>query len=285
MKSDGPVHTLLAAVGQAAGNEPFDLAVILGSGLGDLADEVEEAAVFSYDDFPCFPPTTVAGHAGRLLAGRLHGWRVLLFQGRFHLYEGYSAWQVSLPVRLAHRLGCRRLLLTNAAGGIRPEFAPGDFMFISDHLNLLGDNPLRGVPENPFTDLTRVYRQDLFPPLDRFARQAGVVLHSGVLAALPGPSYETPAEVRMLRLLGADAVSMSTVPEAIMARYLGMEVAGLSLVANAAAGLHGSCLSHQEVLESGRRGAKRLNSLVGGLIPLWREAPRQSSNDHFKAPK
>ncbi|MBE0599121.1 MAG: purine-nucleoside phosphorylase [Desulfuromonadales bacterium] len=266
---DPGIHPLVEAVQLAAGPEPFDLAIVLGSGLGAVASQVEAATSFPYGDFSCFPPATVAGHAGRLIAGRRCGWRVLLFQGRFHLYEGHDAWQVSLPVRLAHRLGCRRLLLTNAAGGIRSEFAPGDFMFITDHLNLLGANPLRGLAADTFLDLTRTYCCQLLSPLRQFAQRQGIALHQGVIAALPGPSYETPAEIRMLRLLGADAVSMSTVPEAIMGRFLGMQVAGLSLIANAAAGLTPRLLTHQEVLDTGERSVQQLNALVDGLISIW----------------
>lgn len=256
-------------VRRRTGEAPFDLALVLGSGLGDVAGEVAYATSFSYGDLPGFPSPSVAGHAGRLLAGTLEGARVLVFVGRFHTYEGYSARQVTVPVRLARALGCRRLLLTNAAGGVNPEFAPGDVMFISDHLNLLGDNPLRGVRENPFLDLSQVYEERLYIPLVSFAREAGISLHRGVLAALPGPTYETPAEVRMLRLLGADAVSMSTVPEAIVGKYLDMEIAGLSLISNQAAGLSAAPLDHADVLAVGRSGAARMSRLVRHLAASW----------------
>lgn len=262
----------LATVRRRAGEIPFDLAVILGSGLGPLTDEVEGAVSFAYAELPCFPSVAVAGHAGRLVTGTLHGQRVLLFAGRYHLYEGYSAFQVTSPVRLAHLLGCRRLLLTNAAGGINPGYAPGDFMFIADHLNLLGDNPLRGFRDDPFLDLSRLYRTDLHPPLLAFARREGIPLHLGVLAALPGPSYETPAEIRMLHLLGADAVSMSTVPEAIMGKYLGMEVTGLSMIANQAAGL-APVLRHADVLTAAQDAAGHFSSLVRGLMTAWAPGP------------
>lgn len=257
------------AVVQSAGSKPFDLAIVLGSGLGALAAQVDSAVFIPYQDLPCFPTATVAGHAGRLVAGTLQGWRVVLFQGRHHLYEGYAARQVTVSVRLAHELGCRRLLLTNAVGGINRDYSPGDFMFIDDHINLMGDNPLRGEYSNPFVDLTHLYRQALFPPLQEYAREEGIALHRGVLAALSGPSYETPAEIRMLQRLGADAVSMSTVPEAIMGKYLGMEVAGLSFVSNVAAGLSSLPLAHDEVLEAGRRGAEHLNALVRRMVLLW----------------
>ena len=258
------------------GAAPFDLAVILGSGLGGLADQAEGAVFADYGDIPGFPSSQIEGHAGRLVAGRFQGWKVLFFQGRFHLYQGFSARQAALPVRIAHDLGCRRLLLTNAVGSINRTFNPGDFMFIEDHLNLMGDNPLRGESRQPFVDLCRLYLQSFFVPLQRFARQQGIALHRGVLAALMGPSYETPAEIRMLERLGADAVSMSTVPEAIMGRYLGMEVVGLSLVANVAAGLSTVPFDHQEVLATGARGADEFVQLARQLVLLWQQHPPSS---------
>jgi len=255
------------------GTGPFDLAVVLGSGLGSLADQAEAAVHVDYRDLPGFSHVQIEGHAGRLVAGHFQGWKVLFFQGRYHLYQGFDARQVALPVRVANALGCRRLLLTNAVGGINSTFKPGDFMLIEDHLNLMGDNPLRGEPRHPFIDLSSLYLQTLFDPLQNFARQQGIALHRGVLAALMGPSYETPAEIRMLRRLGADAVSMSTVPEAIMGKYLGMEVVGLSLVSNIAAGLASAPLDHQDVLQTGSRGAGDFNSLARQLVQLWQQIP------------
>lgn len=274
MSGAAEIREVAEAVRRQAGGEPFALAVVLGSGLGALAGEAEPLGVFPYAEFTAFPPVQqVAGHAGRLVAGTLEGRRILFFQGRHHLYEGLTARQVAVPVRIAHALGCRRLLLTNAAGGVNEAFRAGDFMLIADHLNLLGDNPLRGERHDPFVDLSALYRQEFFPALFEFARQQDIRLHRGVLAALPGPSYETPAEIRALRLLGADAVSMSTVPEAIMGHYLGLEVAGLSLIANAAAGLSSAPLSHEEVLASGQRGASRMALLVRRLTALWLSTP------------
>ncbi len=264
---------LTEAVRQRLGNEPFDLAVVLGSGLGAAAKAVEESQVFAYGDYACFPRIQVAGHAGQLLAGRLRGWRVLFFQGRFHLYQGLNARQVCAPVQLAQQLGCRFLLLTNAVGGIRQDLLPGHFMYISDHINLLGDNPLRGQNRDPFLDLSNLYDQQPYAALRAFARQRQIGLDRGVLAALPGPSYETPAEIRALGRLGADAVSMSTVPEAIMGKYLGLRVAGLSHVANRAAGLSPSPLSHQEVLAIGAGGVSPLAALIEELIRLWQNQP------------
>lgn len=270
MTGAAEIRQVAEAVRRQTGEEPFALAIVLGSGLGSLAEEADPLGVFPYAGFAAFPSAQqVAGHAGRLVAGTLEGRRILFFQGRHHLYEGLTARQVAVPARIAHELGCRRLLLTNAAGGVNEKFHAGDFMLIADHLNLLGDNPLRGEGRDPFVDLSTLYRQDFFPSLLEFARQQDIRLHRGVLAALPGPSYETPAEIRALRLLGADAVSMSTVPEAIMGRYLGLEVAGLSLIANAAAGLAAAPLSHEEVLASSQRGASQLALLVRRLIALW----------------
>lgn len=268
MPPDPTLNEMVKTVRSRCGAESFEVAVILGSGLGALLEEAAAAVRIPYREIPGLPPVTVAGHAGCLAAGELQGRRVLLFGGRFHLYEGHSVDQVVLPVRLAQALGCRRLLLSNAAGGINPEYRTGDFMCIADHLNLLGVNPLRGL-QNPFLDLTHLYHLDLYAPLQERARAQGIRLHQGVLAALPGPSYETPAEIRMLKGFGADAVSMSTVPEAIMGKYLGMEVAGLSLIANAAAGTSLSPLDHAEVLVAARNGAESFGDLVRSLLPAW----------------
>jgi purine-nucleoside phosphorylase len=255
------------------GMQAFDLAVVLGSGLGCLADHVEGAVCVDYCDIPGFSHVQIEGHAGRLVAGRFQGWRILLFQGRYHLYQGFDARQVVLPVRIANALGCRRLLLTNASGGINSAYNPGDFMLIEDHINLLGDNPLRGEPRHPFVDLSQLYQQVLYGPLRDWARQQGIALHRGVLAALMGPSYETPAEIRMLQRLEVDAVSMSTVPEAIMGKYLGMEVVGLSLISNIAAGLSSRPFDHQDVLRIGAQGAADFLRLVRRLVCLWQKPP------------
>lgn len=255
------------------GTGSFDLAIVLGSGLGSLVDQAEGAVYVDYRDIPGFSHVQVEGHSGRLVAGRFQGWRVLFFQGRYHLYQGFDARQVALPVRIANELGCQRLLLTNAVGGINSAFNPGDFMLIDDHLNLMGDNPLRGEPLHPFVDLSRLYLQSLSSPLQNFARQQDIALHRGVLAALMGPSYETPAEIRMLQRLGADAVSMSTVPEAIMGKYLGMDVVGLSLISNVAAGLSSAPLTHQDVLQTGSRGSEAFIKLAGQLVHLWQQLP------------
>jgi purine-nucleoside phosphorylase len=272
MQPGGGEDKLLAAVETVqkhCGPRPFDFGLVLGSGLGDIAACVESGVSWGYREFSCFPPLAVTGHACRLTAGSFHGRRVLVFQGRYHMYQGLTAWQTTLPVRLAHALGCRRMLLTNAVGGIHPELAPGRFMFVADHLNLQGDNPLRGMAGNPFIDLSDLYATELFPRLRADVQPSGIMLEKGVLAAVVGPSYETPAEVRALKQLGADAVSMSLVPEAIMARYLGMGVVGLSFVSNRAAGLSGMRLCHEDVLTVGRSATNDLSVMIGSLCRLW----------------
>lgn len=245
-----------------------DTAVILGSGLGDWADGISLEWQRSYHEFAAMG-ASIEGQQGQLLVGEYHGRRVLVFQGRLHLYQGFTSWQASLPVRLAHAMGCRQLLLTNAVGGIGEGFAPGDFMLVEDHINLQGDNPLRGIHPSPFVDLSRLYDQAFYPQLVDFAATLGARLHKGVLAAVVGPSYETAAEIRALRVLGADVASMSMVPEAIMARHLGLAVAGLSLVTNYATGRTAQPLSHAEVLACADQARDPFRQLVDELLRLW----------------
>lgn len=271
MKPD--LNALLAAVEARAGREPIELAMVLGSGLGGLVEQLHQPIVFDYGDFPCFPDLRVAGHPGRMVVARLDGVRVLVFQGRFHIYQGLSARQAALPAAIAKALGIPRLLLTNAVGGINSAYHPGDFIYVSDHLNFLGDNPLRGEPVNPFIDLCQLYRQEFYPQLAEYAGSQGIRLHRGVLAAMAGPSYETPAEIRALGLLGADAVTMSTVPEAILAHYFGLEVVALSLVSNAAAGRNALALAHEDVVAAGVSGSTALAKLTRRLLKLWSSAP------------
>lgn len=257
-------------VRQETGIARFDVAVVLGSGLGAFALQATVLARFAYGDFPCFSSVRVAGHAGHLVAGTVEGLKVLLFVGRSHCYEGLTAFEAAVFSRIAQGLGCPRILLTNAAGAVNPSYRPGDFMFIADHINFIGDNPLRGLDGEIFIDLCRLYRQELYPALNRFAQAQQIALHQGTLAALPGPSYETPAEIRAMSRLGADVVSMSTVPEAIMAGYLGMEVVGISLISNLAAGLSPTKLSHEEVLHEGSLAVERFSLLAKELLRLWR---------------
>lgn len=252
--------------------ENFDLAVVLGSGWSGAAQIGETLGTFAYGDWPCFPAGQVAGHGGRLVAVQACSWNILCFVGRFHCYQGISAFQAAFPVRLAAALGCQRLLLTCATGGINSAYRPGDFMLVEDHLNLLGDNPLRGLAGDTFVDLEGTYRHDLYDRL--LARDADApVMHRGVLAAMSGPSYETPAEIRFLAASGADAVSMSTVPEAILARYLDMQVAAVAFIANRAAGLGHAAISHQDVLACGSEHAHQFPRLVGLFIEAWQALP------------
>lgn len=263
-----------AAVAKAhswlAGRSP-QVAIVLGSGLSGILGQLEQSISLPYTELPSFAASGVVGHAGQLHCGLLFGQSVLIFQGRYHVYEGYSSWQVSATVRLAAELGCKKLLLTNAAGGINDAMRPGDFMLVADHLNISGDNPLIGRPEREFVDLTSLYRQDFYSKLQQQAATAGVTLHRGVLAWMLGPSYETPAEIRMLAVLGADAVSMSTIPEAIVAGRYQLETVAISYISNLAAGSSPTALDHQEVLAGGQGSAPALLKLLSRLFSLWCE--------------
>jgi purine-nucleoside phosphorylase len=243
--------------------------VILGSGWGGVSESGELIAEFSYADHEDLFPLTIEGHPGQLRIIKLNRWYLAVFAGRFHCYQGLSAFEASLPVRLASALGCRRLLLTCATGGINETYEPGDFMYVSDHLNLLGDNPLKGLSESPFVDLTHLYNQEFSATLSRYSAGQHINLHTGVLAAMSGPSYETPAEIRMLAMLGADVVSMSMVHEAIMACYLDLEVVGLALVANPAAGLSDEAISHEDVLACGSSASYNSQLLFSKIVELW----------------
>ncbi|NKB90231.1 MAG: purine-nucleoside phosphorylase [Acidobacteria bacterium] len=246
------------------------VALVLGSGLGAVADSLDEATRIPYEEIPGWPSSTVEGHAGQLVVGQSDGQAVAVMQGRVHLYEGYSPWEVTLPVRVLAKLGCRALILTNAAGGINPEFAPGDLMMLSDHLNLQGSNPCAGPNLEEFGerffDMTAPYDARLRELAHEVASTQGVALHEGIYAALLGPSFETAAEVRMLAGLGADAVGMSTAPETIAARHAGLRVAAISCVTNLAAGLSPDPLDHEEVMEVGARVRSTMTGLLTGLV-------------------
>jgi purine-nucleoside phosphorylase len=246
--------------------------LVLGSGLGGLADEIEDAVRIPFDEVPGFPRRTqaLAGHAGQLVAGRLEGVEVVAMQGRFHLYEGWRPAEVALPIRALAALGAGVLVATNAAGGIRPGFLPGDLMLIADHINLMGRNPLVGrtVPgEERFPDMSDPYDASFRRVAEEVARELRIPLVQGVYAAVLGPSYETPAEIRMLARLGADAVGMSTAPEVLVARALGVRCLGVSCITNLAAGLGQAKLTHDEVMEEGARVRDRLVALVRGVLP------------------
>lgn len=266
-------------IGKRAGKREPTVAIVLGSGLGGLATAVENAVRIRFADIPGFPETTVVGHEGAVIVGSLGGREVVALSGRFHMYEGHPAALAAFPVRVFHALGVRELFVSNAAGGISLELAVGDLMMISDHLNLMGTNPLVGPAhegETRFPDMTDAYDPGLRRLLRATAEKLGIPLREGVYAGLLGPSYETPSEVKMLRLLGADAVGMSTVPEVIMARALGISVAGISCITNAAAGVTGSALSHEEVLETTQRVSGAFESLVTEFVA--RSAGRQLSS-------
>jgi purine-nucleoside phosphorylase len=243
----------VAAIQARAGDRRPRVGLVLGSGLGAFADRLPDAVGIEYRDIPGFPVATVAGHAGRLVVGR----SVCAMQGRVHYYEGHDLVAVTFPVRALIRLGCRTLIITNAAGGVNPAYAPGDLVLIEDHISLLPAGPLRGENDERlgprFPDMTQAYPARLRELARRAATRAGVTLKQGVYAALPGPAYETPAEIRMLRTLGADLCGMSTVPEVIVANHMGAEVLGISCVTNMAAGITGARLSHEEVTETAAR--------------------------------
>jgi inosine/guanosine/xanthosine phosphorylase family protein len=243
------------------------LGLVLGSGLGGLADEIEEAVAIPFTQVPGWPAPTAGGHAGRLLLGKLRGLPVACLQGRLHMYEGLSERLVAEPVLLMGRLGAEMVLLTNASGGVNPEFGAGTLMVLTDHINLTGRNPLVGPSdegEGPrFPDMSAVYDRELRQRLHAAARAEDVEMHEGVYLGLLGPTYETPAEVRMIRTLGADAVGMSTVLEAIAANWSGMRVCAVSLVTNPGAGLSPTPLQHGEVLEAADKAGPALARVIG----------------------
>lgn len=252
-----------------------DLALVLGSGLGGLADRIEDPVYIPYGQIPHFPVSTAPGHAGRFVFGRLSGRMVLCMQGRFHYYEGHDMAAIALPVRVLKALGCRALVLTNAAGGVNWDFSVGDFMLITDHINFMGVNPLRGENDDAigprFCDMTHVYTPEFQQTARQVAAQQGITLREGVYLGYMGPSFETPAEIRAFRTLGADAVGMSTVPEAIAASHCGLPVLGVSLITNMAAGMAGKRLSGDEVIEiANQRGPVFQDFIrtVVGALPL-----------------
>lgn len=256
------------AIEQACGRA--EVAVILGSGLGSYAEALGEPVFLPYKDIPGFPTSTAPGHEGRWCAGTLHGKRVCMMQGRFHAYEGYDMREVTLPVRVMQRLGVKTLIVTNASGGVNTAFAPGDLMLVTDFINLSGKNPLIGPNLDAFgprfPDMSHAYDAALQKLAHEVADKLGIQLQKGVYCWMNGPCYESPAEIRMARILGGDAVGMSTVPETIVARHCGMNVLGLSCITNMAAGILDQPLSHQEVMETGERVKDTFRALVDGII-------------------
>lgn len=243
-----------------------DIAIVSGSGLADGFTDMQEDFRLSLSQLPSFPEVAISGQRSLLSSGTLYGRRVLAFQGRYHVYEGYNAWQVTAQVRLAAAVGCRKVLLTNAAGGIVSNMSPGDFMLVSDHLNLTGHNPLVGRRERTFVDLSQIYNQHNYSALHASLQKKNIALHQGVLAWMIGPSYETPAEINFLEKAGAAAVSMSTVPEAIVARRYGLEVSAVSLIANQAAGRGATLLNHQDVLAAGQVHVNKFRIILEHLL-------------------
>jgi purine-nucleoside phosphorylase len=247
--------------------------IILGSGLNDLAASVQNATTIPYGDLPHWPVSTVEGHVGRLVVGDLEGQPVLVMQGRVHFYEGYTMGQVTLPVRVMQRLGLKIMIVTNAAGGVNPNFVPGDVMLITDNLNLMGMsglNPLMGPNLDEigprFPDMSRAYDRDLGMLARKVAGENGIILREGIYCGLSGPSFESPADLRFLRLAGADAVGMSTVPEVIVARHGGLRVLGISGISNKA-NLDGSTVTtHQEVIEAGKIITPKMETIIRGVL-------------------
>ncbi|MBB3109215.1 purine-nucleoside phosphorylase [Paenibacillus phyllosphaerae] len=248
-----------------------EVGLIMGSGLGVLGDHITDAVVIPYHDIPHFPISTVEGHAGELLIGYLSDRPVVLMRGRFHMYEGYGPELTAFPVRVMKAIGASKLVVTNAAGGINTNFQAGDLMIISDQINLTGRNPLIGPNDNElgvrFPDMSEAYSRRLRALAHDTAKAQGFTLQEGVYLSVLGPSYETPAEIRMMRTLGADAVGMSTVAEVIAARHAGLEVLGISCISNMASGILDQPLSHDEVMETTERVKSRFLGLVKGVVP------------------
>ena len=266
------IHESAEYIKSRINNKP-SIGLILGSGLGDFADGLENRVVISFHQIPNFPQPTVEGHAGAFVIGSFRGKTVIALQGRIHYYEGHPQQVITVPVRVMALLGVKQLILTNACGGVNLTFSPGDLMLISDHINFSGSNPLIGQNLDQFgprfPDLSNVYTKSLRTKILKVAEENGIALRQGVYIMYSGPNYETPAEIRMFRMMGADAVGMSTVPEAIVAAQCGMDVVGISCVTNMAAGILPQKLNHQEVIETAalvHDKFQKLLSLVIGLL-------------------
>jgi purine-nucleoside phosphorylase len=247
-----------------------DMAVILGSGLGGLVDCIENKKIIKYSDIPHFPVSTVAGHAGEFAAGYIDDKYILAMDGRFHYYEGYSLEKVTFPVRVMKALGMNDIIVTNAAGGMNPEFAPGDIMIIEDHINLIGNNPLIGKNYDElgprFPDMSEAYNKKLIDTAETCAAKLNIKIQKGVYLAVSGPCYETPAELKMMRLMGADAVGMSTVPEVIVANHAGMKVLGISVITDMALPDNLVPLDHERVVATADKAKEKLTLLVKDII-------------------
>ena len=249
---------------------PVRIALVLGSGLGSYGEQMESPLEIPYADIPGFPVSTVPGHAGKLICGKIEGIPVLVMSGRFHYYEGLQMSELALPIRVFRMLGVGTVILTNAAGGVNRVFRPGDLMLLTDHINLSGSNPLIGPNDDRlgprFPDLSHAYTPALQELARACARDLGIQIREGVYCMMSGPCYETPAEIRMVRMLGGDAVGMSTVPEVIAAAHCGMNVVAFSSITNMAAGILDKPITHSEVIESGKKGARDFAALITELI-------------------
>lgn len=256
-----------------AGDEKIEIGLVLGSGLGDLAEEIEGAVYIDYHDIPHFPVSTVPGHKGRLVIGKLEGRRVLCMQGRFHYYEGWTMQDCVYPIRTMNALGIKSLFLTNAAGCVNTAWSQGDLMIITDHIKLIQDNPLRGMNADTlgprFFDMTTAYDPELVEVAKAASAATGVETREGVYMLFTGPSFETKAEVRFARIAGADAVGMSTVPEAIAASHMRMHTMGISCLTNMAAGILDQPLNHEEVIETGNMVKAKFTKLVREIVRVW----------------
>jgi purine-nucleoside phosphorylase len=246
------------------------IGLILGSGLGVLGEEIENPIIIPYTDIPHFPESTVSGHKGQLVVGILEGKQVIAMQGRFHYYEGYSMEQVTFPIRVMKDLGIESIIVTNAAGGIKESFQPGDLMLITDHINNMGNNPLIGKNDDElgvrFPDMSQSYDREYIKHAESCANEIGISVQKGVYVGNTGPAYETPAEVRMLKVIGGDAVGMSTVPEVIVSRHAGIRVLGISCISNMAAGILDQPLTHHEVIETTERVRENFLKFVKKII-------------------
>ena len=246
-----------------------EIGIILGSGLGDFADEFE-SIIIPYNDIPGFEKSNVQGHKGQLVFAQINGKKVVMMQGRYHFYEGYSMQTVTFPVKVMKKLGVKTLIITNAAGAVTPEFTPGDLMLITDHINFMGTNPLIGKNDETlgtrFPDMSEVYSKELIQKAEAIAQKLNINYQKGVYAATTGPSYETPSEVKMFRMLGANAVGMSTAPEAIVANYCGLKILGISCLTNYAAGVSETPLNHQEVIDTANRVKESFKNLLSEIL-------------------
>ncbi len=250
------------------------IGMVLGSGLGVLAEDVKNPVCIEYSDIPHFPVSTVEGHSGQLVSGDLNGKRVLILQGRFHYYEGYSMSKVVFPIRVMKLLGIENMIVTNAAGGINESFSPGDLMLIRDHIMIRGENPLRGENFDEFgprfSDMSDAYTRTIRKMVKGVAKKNSITLKEGVYIYMPGPSFETPSEIKLASLLGADAVGMSTAPEVITATHCGMNVLGISCISNMASGILDQPLNHQEVMDTGELVREKFLKLIMEILGEWK---------------